>query len=530
MTWDHRRQFSLRAVGASTLLLTAAAIAGQGLSLGRELFIAFQVGLSVGLDALLVALVLPTVVAGVLTSGPAAALIPAYVATRQSRGAEEARRLAGAVLTWIAVVGIGLTAVMLVMGGQVISWIGPGLGEDARRMAGNFVPLIAPLVVTSALSGLMSAICQAEQRFRGIAASTVAGSLAALVLTVGLWNDLHLAAIALGMVGGGTSTLLVLIASAFRARILPPLTLRMDGADARAFGRHAFPLIISSAMLSMNLVADRAIASLIAPGAVSALRYADILVRTPISAIGPAWMQSLYPSLVGAAQQREVSSLGSAVVSTTRHVIAAFMPIAVAMIAVAPWLVGLAFGRGLFSGRDLTVISSVVAGFAPLIVITMVHPVLSGAHNARRRGGLLLMSGGLSAVSNLALNLVLGSTIGVAGIALSTSVTSGALLVFLANRLQHHEEGLDLRPIWDAVLRGGAAAVIPALPIALLAWTGFGTGSAATSVLALGAAVIVMAPVYLFIAARLGFKEPASIAGLAWRSAFRTHPANDRES
>lgn len=511
-------EFSLRSVGASTLLLTGATVVAQGLSLGRELFIASQVGLSPGFDALLIALVLPTMASGLLVSGPSAALVPAYLDLRHNRGREDARRLAGAVLTWAAIAGVGFTGLMLVFAGPMISVIGPGLSGASRSAARDFLPLLAPLVVVSVLSGLLTAISQAEQRFAGIAASTFAGSLVSLVITVNLWDPLHLGAVAVGLVGGGVATLVTLVVSAAFAGTLPPLTFRLPAGEAGPLRRHALPLMASSALLQMSIVADRAVASLIAPGAISALRYADVLVRIPISAVGPAWSQSLYPSLVRAARDDSPGSLGAAVATSIRYVIAAFVPISFGMAALAPWCVELAFGRGAFTQEDVELTSAVVGGFAPLILILMVLPAVTGAHNARRRSGLLLATGGLSALCNLVLNIILGSLIGVPGIALSTSLTTGLMLVFLARRLADKESGVAIGRLWGALARACGAALVAGAPLAAIAWSGFGFDASPLALATLLAAIALMLSTYVLLAHRLGFREPAAIAGFAWRA------------
>ena len=77
---------SLRSVGRSAAILTGGTFAVQAIGILRELFIAAQVGLSRDLDALLIAMVLPTTLAGVLTSGIVTAMVPAYVEARDKGG------------------------------------------------------------------------------------------------------------------------------------------------------------------------------------------------------------------------------------------------------------------------------------------------------------------------------------------------------------------------------------------------------------------------------------------------------------
>ena len=86
---------SFRSIGRSALILTGSAAAVQVIGIIREVFVAAQVGLSSDYDALLVALIIPTTLAGVLTAGTATAMVPAYLEVRSGRGLDAARRLAG---------------------------------------------------------------------------------------------------------------------------------------------------------------------------------------------------------------------------------------------------------------------------------------------------------------------------------------------------------------------------------------------------------------------------------------------------
>ena len=101
------RALSFRSIGRSAAILTAAAAGVQAIAIIREVFVAAQVGLSNGYDAFLIALVIPTTLAGVLTAGTVTALIPAYLDVRAAGGEEDARRLAGAITFWFGLFGLG---------------------------------------------------------------------------------------------------------------------------------------------------------------------------------------------------------------------------------------------------------------------------------------------------------------------------------------------------------------------------------------------------------------------------------------
>ena len=172
-------------------------------------------------------------------------------------------------------------------------------------------------------------------------------------------------------------------------------------------------------MLQLNLLTDRAVATLLAPGAVSALRYAEGVIRIPMNAIGPAWSAAIYPALVRASlPDGDIRSMGQAAAGAMRYVTVIFVPLSIATVALAPLIVEVAYVRGAFNEEAWSLTTAGLVGFAPLLFLTMANSVLTGAHNARRRGVFLMQMGILNAVLNAVFDVGLGLAIGVAGIAL----------------------------------------------------------------------------------------------------------------
>jgi len=507
VTGTQHRELSLKAVGRSALILTGSAVVVQVLAIVRELFVAAKAGISGELDALLIALVLPITLSGVLTTGTVTALVPAYLDARDARGGEAALRFAGLVLVWVGLGGLVLTLALEVLAGIAVAITGPGLSAAGHDSAVLYLRLLAPLAVIAAISGILAAVCQAEERFVGIAASTVAGSVVLLAIVVLMWDALGLGAIAVGNLVGPIVTVGVLLLSSMRAAVLPRLVIRPSGPELGAFLRHAVPLTISGAILQINVIADRAVASLLAPGAVSALRYGEVLVRTPIGAIGPAWGTALYPALVRSARSDVESSLGDATGRAIRYVLAVFVPLAVLTAAVAPVAVAVAYERGAFGAADVDRTARVVAAFAPLIIILMVSPILTGALNARQRGRVLLAGGTLGVIFNVALDVALGLWLGVAGVALATSVTSTIVLIFFARRVASAEEGLRLRPLVRCALIALTASLAPALVVMVVVWAGLVPSGFVPNLVCLVVVGALGPLVYAAIAARLGLGE-----------------------
>ena len=508
--------FSLRRIGKAAGLLAAAALAGQVVTVGRELFIAAQVGAGARLDAVLVAITPPLVIAGILSSGVRAAVVPAYFETEMRRGTAAARRLIGGLLTWVALIGLIATAVLLVFPGAAIGIAGPGLDPAAREDAASYARIAAPLLVLGALFHVLIGICQIHDRFAPIGVSMVLGPLISLVATIALWPTLDLGALPVALLLGQVGAALALLVVAARAGILPRPRIRFEHGAVAEFIRHAGPLAAGSAILQFNLLSDRAIASLIGVGSISALRYGQQIVIEPLGALTLAWSTVIYPAIVRRALST-ANDLGESLARSARAALALATPAGMWMAAVAPLVVEVVYLRGAFDAFDVSITAAVVTAFAPMILVSFIQPVLTGAHNARRRAALLGMVAVANAVLNLILNVVFGSAFGVGGIALSSSVTVLILLAFLATRI--NEPGFDVRAIAGYGLRALVASGVAVAPSLIVARSiPPGLGLALMPILAgLG---LVTATLYPLIALRAGVTEPMVIAtALATRRA-----------
>lgn len=503
---NQRGSLSLEAVGRSVIILTGGTAAVQVLGIIRELYVAARVGVSAELDALLIALVLPNTLAAALTSGIVTALVPAYLEAR-SRGPREARRLAGSVLVLTGVAGLALWFCLIAFAQVAIAVAGPGLTSASRDTAVGYLALLAPIGFVLVVSAIFYSICQAEERFLAMSIASLSGSAATVITMLALWGPLGLKALAVGYLVGPVVSVVILVATAVLGSFAPLPIPRWDPSLGPLL-RHAAPLTASAAVLQINVIGDRAIASLLGPGAVSALRYADVLVRTPIGAIGPAWGSAIYPALVRSAIGDVSASLASAAQRMLQYAIVVFVPLAMLTVAVAPVAVAFAYGRGAFTPNDVTLTAGTVAGFAPLLVVLMTSPVLTGALNARRRGRVLLIGGVINMIFNIALDVILGFTLGVAGIALSSSITSTIVLFYFASRLTGSEEGFAPRVLAETLGLAILASAPAAVAIGAVAWTGHLPHETVPAFVSLVAVTIIGVVVYLLASRSLGLDEP----------------------
>ena len=165
----------MNAIGRSTALLTLGTGTGQVFSLFRSLFIAAAVGISSSFDAILVAMVIPTVLSIFLSGSVRVALVPTYLGIAHRSGEADARRFLGGLLTWVAVAAVAATVVVAAFPGPSVAISGPGLAPEARLLAAGYVPILAPMLAFMAMANLLVGVCQIRRSFLPIAISTMLG-------------------------------------------------------------------------------------------------------------------------------------------------------------------------------------------------------------------------------------------------------------------------------------------------------------------------------------------------------------------
>lgn len=513
---------SLAAVGRTTLMLTGAAFIVQVIGFARQLFLAAEIGITSALDALLIALAAPLALAGILTAGVAVAIVPAYAEARDEHGSSAARRLVGAVLVWTAIVGVVLTAGLWVLAEPIAAITGPGLAEAGTLDdAAGWIRSLAPLGLILTITSVFHALCQAESMFVPMAVAAVAAPLITLGIMVSAWEDLGLEGVVLGTLVGALAALTVLIVAVAARRKLPRPSVAPRGLGLRRLLRHAVPITASAAVLQANLVFDRAVASWLVPGGVSALRYGESIVRIPFAAIRPAWSSALYPALVRTDRDAGRAALAEMTERMVRYALVFFVPLAWLTFAVAPLAVATAYDRGAFDEADVVLTAKVVAASAPLIVTWTVAPTLVSALNARRMGSVMMTASIVNISLNFVLNFVLGYLLGVTGVALATSFVSVVMVVYFSYRLTRIESAFSSSRIARVFLRASLAIMPSALVFGLPIWAGAVQGGLEVRITVLVVVGVAGLTTYYGLARRLGLGEAASIVAFARNTGTR---------
>lgn len=424
------RSLNRRIVNAASAV-TAAALVVKLAATAKEFTVAGQFGRSDALESFLVAALIPGLLINLISESMNQALVPALVRVRERDGREGAQQLLSASIFWNIALLIAASLVMAFSARFIFPLIGSRFSALKLNLAVHLFYGLLPVIILSGVASNFTAVLNTERRFALPALAPIATPLAIIFAVsvlggpLGIWAMVYATVI-------GTSIHALWVARMLKTsgyRIMP----RWYGMteSTRELARQYGAILLSGLVASGGILVDQSMAAMLPAGSVSALAYAGRFVSVTLvllggavsSAAGPAFAEMVARSDWGACRKAlRTWAVASAVVATL---------VAGGLSLAAHSLVRLTFQHGVFGPQDTSAVSPVLVMYALQIPFFVCSRVFYRFLLAMRRADLIFYCGSLNLALDVVLNLVLMRWLGVAGIALATSLWTASTLVFL---------------------------------------------------------------------------------------------------
>ncbi|WP_369130195.1 murein biosynthesis integral membrane protein MurJ [Modestobacter roseus] len=520
MTSDrHRGRGRLPAPGrgiarAATLLVSLTAVS-QVLGFVRDAVIAAVFGAGAALDAYLVSQGVMNLVLALMAGALARAVVPPVSRAAAAGESGRADRTVQSVLTLAVLVLLVGAGLVLAGTEQVVAVLAPGFDEATAELAVELTRIVLVAALFIAGTDILAAAAQAHGRFFGSGVQGVPFNLVMIAAAVWAGPRFGIEALAVGFVAGSAVRLLTQLPAVRAAgiRLRPRLALRDP--DVREVLRLTPPLLVGSAVLNVNTLVDRAVGSSQGEGVITALNLGFRVVSLVESLLVATVVAALYPAFSAAGTPDRRAELRSLVDRALRAVLLVLLPVTVVLVVAARPLVQLVFGRGDFDAAAVAATTTAATWYAAATLGLALRSITSRACLAvgdRRTPAVVAL---LAMAVNVVGDLTLGVAYGIAGIALSTSLSlvlaAGLSIALLARR----HDGVSLGPLARSVARLGAAALLGGLLAAgALAGLGPGDDGALDALLRLAVAGSVVAGVHLAVLVAIRAPELAELRSL----------------
>lgn len=458
-----------RSAGVVMVAFVAANLAG----LARQIIINRTFGATATLDAYFTAFGVPDLLFNLVAGGAlGSAFIPVFAGLLAQEQRAAAWKLASAIITLLVLV---LSAAGLVAG-VAAPWLvrqvlAPGFAEDAVQVAltADLMRIMLISTVIFGVSGLVMGIHNAHAHFLLPALAPVFYNLGIIVGAVVLAPWLGIYGLAWGVVLGALAHLAVQLPRLprYQGQIRPDLG--RGNADVGQVLVLMAPRALGLAVWQINFWVNRAIASLLVVGSISAVTIAFQMFTFPLAVIAQAIATVVFPTFSAQVARQELGAMQITLAQSLRGVLYLSLPASVGMILLAQPIIAV-----LFEGREFTPEATALTAWAlqwyaaGLVFHALLEIVTRGFYalkDTRTPVGMSVVAMVLNVVLSLTLVPVFTQVgwFAVGGLALANTLATGlevgVLMVLLRRRLGGLAAGELARGSWGAVVATGLMAL-----------------------------------------------------------------------
>ncbi|HEX4604469.1 MAG TPA: lipid II flippase MurJ [Candidatus Angelobacter sp.] len=397
----------------------------------KDLAVAHAFGRNDNLDSFLFALVLPAFALNLVVGSVSSALVPVLVETRQKVGAAASQRLLSSVtlLTGAALVAVALALTLLAR--LYLPYMAHSFSASKQLLTREFLYLLTPWLVLSGLATFLACVLNAVEKFAVPALVPILTPLAVL-LCIAVWARPDSGyALVLGTVAGSLLEFIFFYYLVKKNQLLGALQWQGVGPPVRAVVSQTAPMMAGCLLMGATPVVDQIMAAMLGPGSVAALSYGSKITMGMLAIGATALSTATLPYFSQMAASADWDGCRHTLKRYSALVFLVTIPVTALLIGFSTPLVRLLFQRGAFTHVDTEIVSRVQVFYCLQVPFYVASMLFVRFISSIRRNDLLMFAAAINLVVDIVMNLVLMHWLGIAGIALSTSIVAAISFFFL---------------------------------------------------------------------------------------------------
>lgn len=444
----------------ASLLLTLGQILSKGLGLLREITLAGSFGAGNEMDAFLVAVSTITVCTAGLASGLQAAVVPIFSGLIAKYGQREAHKRFAPVFVAVFLFLCCLTGLVVVFGPYLVKIVAPGFKGGQSSTALMLLRLNSPLALLTGLVSVATGLLIAQKSYGYVALSGIPYNLAYLgVLMLVLHSSSGILAVSAPILTATTIQVIYLYYALARTGFRVHASVELNNPEIVRLGNLVLPVFLGSIASQLNVLADSSMASVLRTGSISALAFASRIRDIPQTILVASLSSAIFPVMSRAVAEEDPVGANSALERGLKAAIAVCVPISTFMALFSLELTTAIFKRGRFDDMAVALTASTIVCYGVGLVPYAIKDMFEKAFYSRGNTKIPTLIAVLSLVLNVVLNIIFRRYLGVAGLALATSVATTINAVILYKLHSSKVRGFSSTALLRTMLKSCLASV-----------------------------------------------------------------------
>jgi putative peptidoglycan lipid II flippase len=452
-----------RLAGAAGIMM-ASLLLSRVLGLVREAVISGKLGQGAQSDVYMAAFLLPDTLFFLIAGGAlSSAFIPVFTELVAKGDEKRAAVLFSTVSSVMFVVVSAFVAVGMVFTEPLVRLLAYGFRPELAEQVVPLTRIVLPAQICFFLGGLMMGVQQAHGKFLLPGMGPNVYNLGIIAGGFLLADRLGPAGFCWGALAGAIIGNFLLQAWGVRSqglRYRPSLNWRNQ--DAVRVWKLMLPVILGLALPQVSILLNRVFASTLGEGPMSALTRANTLMQAPLGIFGHSLSIAVFPTMSAQAALGDWGRMRDTIGLGLRFICFLTIPATALLISLGTPITAVLLQHGRFTAADTALTALGLAYYAIGLAAWSAQALFARAFYAMQDTKTPVIIGTLVTLLFVPMNFVFMRTLGmgVAGLALATSVAAGLNAVIMLAVLQRRVGGLGLARVGLTVVRMTVAACI----------------------------------------------------------------------
>ena len=343
------------------LPIVTATLISRPLGYVRAAIQAWLFGATVAMDAFVVAFSVPSMLQVVLLSGPlSSVLVPTLTAYRDDRRA--LNDLFNSLFTLCCLAALVIAGGAALVAPRLMHLAGPGLAPETQALATLLFRLMLPMLVMQALLSVCKGALNTLDHYGAPEYAGIVFNIVIIASALLLSPSLGVISLAIGASLGGIAQVMLQFPFLLRCGIRYRPSFRLDAA-LRRMSSLAPGAFLSTVITPLGAFIDRALATLLFPGAPSVLHYGFLLFMLPASLCVVPLSTVLLTDLASLFHRGEIQTLRQRTQYGLRLMLLITVPAALLGAILAVPITRLVYEHGHFQTTDTLLTAQVLRAY-----------------------------------------------------------------------------------------------------------------------------------------------------------------------
>ena len=409
-------------------IILGCSIVAKILSYIMEATLAAYLGATDEADAFYLTSSIFVIIFPILDLGIWKVFLPIYK-TKLVKGDEnKTSHIANTAITLFCLLSTALVLLIIVLAKPIVAFTGPGFDPKKRALTVLFVRISSPAYLLMALASIIGAMLQSRERFLGSQIREIGTHVSKIIYVFICYKYLGIYAAVTAFVVGSVFRIIIQLpfinwdwhykpSFSFREK---DIVLMLKGLPSVA---------VTAAIIHINGLVDKMIASGAGSGSVACLNYGNRLMNVFSGMISTAIGTAIYPTIIQFAAEKREKELRELLKNVINALVFLIVPISLFCFLFSTELVTAAFQRGNFNTAASALTAQIFVGYCVGMLFTGVSSVITNVFYAYGDTKKTMYISILNIGLNIFFDLLFIRVFGVAGVAYATSLSMAICFV-----------------------------------------------------------------------------------------------------